>query len=135
MRAKLLVACLAVGGLVNAAATVKIDAQPASGAEEEIAKYSANVGKDFWVTYRFSFCAGPTRSDCRFIDVGTHLKIDGLVPNQAPNNRPIFDPFYHAALDDGRAGYFSVTFLSMVTDVNRLQRPRNANAAAIRMSV
>jgi hypothetical protein len=118
VRAKLLFACLALGGCVNGTAALKTDAQPAPAAEDEMAKYTANVGKDYWVTYRLRFCAGATSMNCQFIDVGTHLKIDGLVPNQAPDGRPIFDPYYHAVLDDGHAGYVSVGFLSFVTDVN-----------------
>ena len=118
MRAKMLFACLALGGCVNGTAALKTDAQPTPAAEAETAKYNANVGKDYWVTYRFMFCEGPAGLNCQFIDIGTHLKINGLVLNQAPDGRPIFDPYYHATLDDGHAGYFSVTFLSFVTDVN-----------------
>jgi hypothetical protein len=84
VRAKLLFACLALGGLANCAAAVKTDAQPTPAAEAEMAKYNANVGKDYWVTYRFMFCPGSAGINCQFIDVGTHLKIDGLVLNQAP---------------------------------------------------
>ncbi len=83
-----------------------------------MAKYNASVGKDYWVAYRFMFCPGSAGINCQFIDIGTHLKIDGLVLNQAPNNGPIFDPYYHATLDDGHAGYFSVTFLSFLTGIS-----------------
>jgi hypothetical protein len=118
VRAKLLFACLALGGCVNGTAAVKTEAQPTPAAEEEMAKYTAKVGKDYWVAYRLKFCAESTGANCQYIEVGTHLKIDGLVPNQAPDNRPIFAPYYRATLDDGHAGYFSVDFLTFVTDVN-----------------
>lgn len=118
MRAKLLFLCLAVGGLVNAAATSKADAQLTPTAEAETAKYNPGVGKDYWVAYRLKFCPTPVGMNCQYIDIGTHLKIDGLVLNQAPNDRPIFDPYYHATLDDGHAGYFSVTFISFLSGIS-----------------
>jgi hypothetical protein len=118
VRAKLLFLCLAVGGLVNAAATSKADAQPTPAAEAEMAKYNPRVGKDYWVNYRLKFCRSPVGMDCPYIDIGTHLKIDGLVLNQAPNNVPIFDPYYHATLDDGHVGYFSVTFITFLSGIS-----------------
>src|SRR5581483_11283229 len=67
----------------------------------EMAKYNANVGKDYWVHDEFfSLCVGATSIHCdEFITVGTHFKIDSLVPNQSPDGRPIFDPYYHITLD------------------------------------
>ena len=134
MRAKLLFACLAVGGFVNAAAPVKAYAQMTPAAEAEMAKYAVNVGKDYWVSSALLLCTGPARYDCNFIFPRTHLKIEGVVLNQSPDNRPIFDPVYRVTLDDGRVGYFTgCRFLTSPTST-RLWQPRNANAAAIRMS-
>ena len=85
-----------------------------------MAKYNANVGKDYWVHDEFfSLCVGATSIHCdEFITVGTHFKIDSLVPNQSPDGRPIFDPYYHITLDDGRSGYFSVVQLFKATDID-----------------
>jgi hypothetical protein len=118
VRAKLLFACLALGGCMNGTAAVKTDAQPTPAAEAEMAKYAANVGKDYWVSSALQLCTGPGGYNCNFIFPGTHLKIDDVVLNQSPDNRPIFDPVYRVSLDDGRVGYFSVVSIFDVTDVN-----------------
>jgi hypothetical protein len=118
VRAKLLFACLALGGWVNGIAAVKADAQPAPTVESEMVKYSANVGKEFWVTERITFCKGSSGTNCLHVGAGTHLKIDGLVSNQFPDKPSLFDPYYHATLESGYAGYFSVDFLPYMTDVN-----------------
>jgi hypothetical protein len=118
VRAKLLFACLALGGCVNGIAAVKANAQPAPAAEAEMAKYTANVGKEYWVTQRINFCKESTGTNCLYIGAGTHLKIDGLMPNQFPNNPSFFDPYYHATLDSGYAGYFSVDFLANLSGVS-----------------
>lgn len=118
MRAKLLFLCLAAGGVVNAAAPVKTYAQMTPAAEAEMAKYAVNIGKDYWVQSDLLLCTGPARYDCNFIFPRTHLKIDGVVLNQSPDNRPIFDPVYRVTLDDGRVGYFTVVSIFDLTDVN-----------------
>jgi hypothetical protein len=118
MRAKLLFACLALGGLANCAAAVKTDAQPTPAAEAEMAKYAANVGKDYWVRRDLLLCTGPAGLNCNFVFPGTHLKIEGVALNQSPDNRPNFDPYYRVTLDDGHVGYFSVVLFFSVTDVN-----------------
>lgn len=114
-----MIVMLALGGLAACAAAAQVP-QPASGSSPEMAKYNVYVGKDYWVNSAFfRLCKDPTSLHCLdFLARGTHLKIDALVPNQAPDGRAIFDPYYHVTLDDGRSGYFSADLLVMATDVN-----------------
>jgi hypothetical protein len=119
VRIGLTVGIFVLGALGVCTSTVKAT-QPAPESIPEMAKYTVNVGKDYWVHDNiFRLCAGATNMRCgQLVPVGTHFKIDGLVPNQASDGRPIFDPYYHLTLDDGRTGYLSVQMLFTATDID-----------------
>jgi hypothetical protein len=119
VRVGVIVAIFALGILSGCTSAVKTTPLPPESIPE-MAKYTPNVGKDYWVHEPLiRRCEGATSMRCdEFLPIGTHFKIDSLVPNQAPDGRPIFDPYYHVTLDDGRQGFFSVTFLSFATDID-----------------
>src|SRR5258708_34724756 len=80
MRIALFVVCIALGGLVGCAATVKAEPPPATDSLET-AKYDVNVGKDYWAKFSMMLLGKPTFSggDYRYVAGGTHFKIDGVV--------------------------------------------------------
>ncbi len=124
MRAKLLFMCLAVGGLVNAAATLQADAQPAAAAEAEMAKYNVNVGKNYWARFSAMLLDKPiANGDYELVPTGTHFKIDGVVEGLVRNvteyvpNKGQY--YYRVVLDNGQTRYISPGMLSNVaTDVD-----------------
>jgi hypothetical protein len=77
-------------------------------------KYNEYVGKDYWVTALLRLCEGPSSLHClQFLPPGTHLKVDGLVPNHSElAGAAINDPYFHIAMDGGRAGFVSAVILS-----------------------
>jgi hypothetical protein len=62
-------------------------------------------------------CDGPTGLHCQaFLQPGTHLKVDGLVPNHSEvAGTSIDDPYFHVVMDDGRSGYVAAAILPDMT--------------------
>jgi hypothetical protein len=121
VRAKLLFACLALGGLVSCAAAVKTDPQPEPVAAETS---DPHVGKDYWtIIENFIFSSQPEMNPYKFLKVGTHFKIDGVVQgvshvglyNTVPD---VGHYYYRAVLDDGQVGYINTHLLEGATDVS-----------------
>jgi hypothetical protein len=118
VRIGVIIAISAFGVFIGCTSASKTAERPPESIPE-MAKYTINVGKDYWVRGgSLQLCQGATSMNCTFLQAGTHFKIDRLVPNQAPDGRPIFDPYYHVTLDDGRAGYVDVVSLIEATDID-----------------
>jgi hypothetical protein len=87
-------------------------------------KYNDFVGKEYWARGSgLQFCKAPTSLNClEFLQPGTHLKVDGLVPNHseiAGTSTSVDRPYFHIVLDDGRSGFAdAVIFPSFTTTVD-----------------
>jgi hypothetical protein len=112
MDAKLILACLALGGLVSCTASA-----PAGPSPELTARASSDpyLGKELWATLPLSVNGVPDVSkDISTLPEGTHFKVDGieqsvLVAGGMRTPEPGFF-FYRLVLDDGRTVYlFSTT--------------------------
>lgn len=73
-------------------------------------KYNDYVGKEYWVgSSGLRLCDAPTSLHClELLPSGTHLKVDGLVPNHseiAGTSTSLDQPYFHIVLDDGRSGF------------------------------
>jgi hypothetical protein len=106
-------------GAGNCAAAPKVDFTPVTSSPlPSMQKYNDYVGKDYWVTIGpLQLCEAPTSVHClQFLKPGTHLKVDGLVPNHSEvAGTSIDDPYFHIVLDDGRTGFASAVLLSSAT--------------------
>jgi len=100
-------------GLTGCSTAPKVDFTPVvSSPLPSMQKYNDFVGKDYWtVIGLLQLCEGPTSMHClQFLNRGTHLKVDGLVPNHSESaGTSIDDPYFHVVLDDGRSGFVSAT--------------------------
>ncbi len=110
---------VALFGLAGCATTPKIDSTPvASSPLPSMQKYDGYIGKDYWVTNGLlQLCERPTSVSCsEFLQPGTHLKVDGLVPNHSDvAGTSIDDPYFHIVLDNGRSGFVSPVILPIAT--------------------
>jgi hypothetical protein len=80
--------------------------------------YNGYVGKEYWVSARaYQLCEWPTSLHClQFLDPGTHLKVDGLVPNHSEvAGKSIDDPYFHIVMDDGRSGFVATDIFPVMT--------------------
>jgi hypothetical protein len=115
----LIVVCITLCGLAGCAAAPKPDLTPVTSSPlPSMQKYNGYIGKDYWVIVGvLQLCEVPTNLHClEFLQRGTHLKIDGLVPNHSEvGSTSIDDPYFHVVLDDGRSGFVDGTLLSMGT--------------------
>jgi hypothetical protein len=114
----LIVVCVVLGGVGSCAAAPKVDLTPvASSPLPSMQKYNEYVGKDYWVTGNLLQCDGPSTLHClQFLKLGTHVKVDGLVPNHSEVGGVSSDePYFHIVMDDGRAGFVSALIFSNVT--------------------
>jgi hypothetical protein len=106
-------------GVAACAAAPKVDLMPVTSSPlPSMQKYNGYVGKDYWVSGgTLQFCQGPTSMRCsEFLQRGTHLKIDGLVPNHSEVAGTSIDaPYFHIVLDDGRSGFADAKILPIVT--------------------
>jgi|GEM_PF-5750034 hypothetical protein len=81
-------------------------------------KYNGYIGKDYWVSGNIlRLCEGPTSLHCsEFLKPGTHLKVDGIVPNHSEvAGTSIDDPYFHVVMDDGRSGFADAATLPIIT--------------------
>jgi hypothetical protein len=115
----LILACVTLCGLAGCATAPKVDLTPvASSPLPSMQKYNEYVGKDYWVTGNLlQLCEGPSTLHCsQFLQPGTHLKVDGLVPNHSEvSGTSIDQPYFHIVIDDGRAGFVDAVILSNAT--------------------
>ena len=115
----LIFACAAFCGLAGCATAPKVDLTPvASSPLPSMQKYNDYVGKDYWVTGNMvQLCEGPSTGHClQFLQPGTHLKVDGLVPNHSESAGTVSDqPYFHIALDDGRSAFVDAVILTNST--------------------
>ena len=112
MRAKLLFACLALGGLVSCAASAPTGPSTAAVA---MASSDPNIGKEFWLVIPHPVSTVPdiVKSDVN-LPVGTHFKIDGIEQGVNVVNGvryPDRQFYYHMILDDGRTVYLDTDLL------------------------
>jgi hypothetical protein len=116
----LILACVTVCGLAGCAP--KIDLTPvASSPLPSMQKYNDYVGKDYWAKLVIMQCEGPSTLHClQFLKPGTHLKVDGLVPNHSEANGVVTDePYFHIVTDDGHASFVdALTFPSETTIID-----------------
>lgn len=128
-------------------AVPRVDLTPvASSPLPSMQQYNAYVGKDYWVSgVGLRLCEGPTSARClEFLQLRTHLKVDGLVPNHSEvAGTSIDQPYFHVALDDGRSGFAdarifpnfttAVDPVAAVADCKRKGGPKlGMNAAQVR---
>ena len=115
----IVIACVTLCGLGGCTAAPKVDFAPVTSSPlPSMQKYNGNVGKDYWLRIGVvRLCERPTNLACsEFLEAGTHLKVDGLVPNHSERAGASFDdPYFHVVLDDGRAGFVSAEMLPMAS--------------------
>jgi hypothetical protein len=114
----LLLACVTLSGVTAGGAAPKVDLTPVTSSPlPSMQKYNGYVGKDYWTTLEVQQCAGPSSLHClQFLKPGTHLKVDGLVPNHSEvAGTSIDDPYFHIVMDDGRSGFISAVIFSSAT--------------------
>ena len=115
----LVFACATLCGLAGCATAPKVDLTPVTSSPlPSMQKYNGYVGKDYWVTGNLvQLCEGPSTVHClQFLQPGTHLKVDGLVPNHSEvSGTSIDQPYFHIVMDDGRAGFADAVILSNMT--------------------
>jgi len=105
-------------GVAACAAAPKVDLTPVTNSPlPSMQKYNEYVGKDYWVTGNLLQCDGPSTLHClQFLKPGTHLKVDGLVPNHSEVAGVASDqPYFHIVLDDGRAAFADAILFSNLT--------------------
>jgi hypothetical protein len=118
MRVVCLIFAYLLCGVADCPAAPKVDLTPVTSSPlPSMQKFNGFVGKDYWVTAGLLQCEGPSTLHCRqFLKPGTHLKVDGLVPNHSEvAGTSIDDPYFHIVLDDGRTGFASAMILSNAT--------------------
>jgi hypothetical protein len=113
-------ACVTLCSLAGCSAAPQVDFTPVTSSPlPSMQKYDGNIGKDYWVTGNtLQLCEKPTSVSCgyEFLALGTHLKVDGLVPNHYERAGTSFDePYFHVVLDDGRSGFVDARLWSMLT--------------------
>jgi hypothetical protein len=113
----LVLACVTLGGLADCqAAAPKVDLTPVANSPlPSMQKYNGYIGKEYWITaILVRLCEGPSSLHClQFLPKGTHLKVDGLVPNHSEvAGTSIDNPYFHVVLDDGHAGFASAVILT-----------------------
>lgn len=105
--------------LAGCARAPKVDFTPVTSSPlPSMQKYNGYVGKDYWViSGLLQLCKGPTGVNClEFLKPGTHLKVDGLVPNHSEvAGTSIDQPYFHIVMDDGRSGFADAVILAMAT--------------------
>jgi hypothetical protein len=115
----LIVACATLCGLAACSTAPKVDLTPVTSSPlPSMQKYNGHIGKDYWVIGGIlQLCKGPTSVDCmEFLNRGTHLKVDGLVPNHTESAGTSYDyPYFHVVMDDGRSGFIDADMLSIGT--------------------
>jgi hypothetical protein len=114
MRAKLIFACLALGGLVSCAASTPTGPSPAA---VSMASSDPNVGKEFWLMIPEQVSTVPDMVTSVDLPTGTHFKIDGveqdvIIVNGTRYPGSVF--FYRMILDDGRTVYLSTNQVKVV---------------------
>jgi hypothetical protein len=102
-----------------AAAAPKPDLTPVTSSPlPGMEQYNGYVGKNYWVVSDFFLlCDAPTSVNCsKFLERGTHFKIDGLVPNHSEIAGVSADnPYFHVVMDDGRSGFVSAPLFGTTT--------------------
>jgi hypothetical protein len=108
----LIVACVTLCGLAGCATAPKVDLTLPS-----MQKYNEHVGKDYWVTGELLQCEGPSPLHCsQFLKAGTHLKVDGLLPNHSEVGGTASDqPYFHIVMDEGRAAFVDAMLFTLAT--------------------
>jgi hypothetical protein len=112
-------ACVTLSGLAGCAAQPKVDFTPVTNSPlPSMQKYNEDIGKDYWIKANaLRLCEEPTSTGCgvQFLALGTHVKVDGLVPNHYERAGTSFDePYFHVVLDDGRSGFIDARLLPIV---------------------
>jgi hypothetical protein len=120
---QLIFACVTLCGFAGCSRAPKVDFTPVANSPlPSMQKYNDYVGKDYWVSHTsYQLCDVPNSLHCsQFLNQGTHLKVDGLVPNHSDVGGTSIDaPYFHVVLDDGRAGFVDAEiFLPMTATVD-----------------
>jgi hypothetical protein len=94
-------------------------------------QYNRHIGYDYWVQANaLQLCEKPTLASCsRSLTLGTHVKVDGLVPNHMEiAGRSSDQPYFHVVMDDGRSGFVDARDWSIITTT--VDPAKTASAAA-----
>jgi hypothetical protein len=113
-----LLAWVTLCGVTAGEAAPKVDLTPVTNSPlPSMQKYNGYVGKDYWLSALLRLCQGPSSLHCvQFLQSGTRLKVDGLVPNHSEvAGTSIDDPYFHIVTDGGRSGFVSAVILSNAT--------------------
>jgi hypothetical protein len=112
-------ACVMLCAVAACSAAPKVDLTPVTNSPlPGLQKYNGYIGKDYWVSGNMlQLCEGPTSAHClEFLRPGTHLKVDGLVPNHSEvAGSSIDEPYFHVITDDGRSGFADAVTLPIMT--------------------
>lgn len=112
-------ASAALYGLAACSTAPKVDFTPVTSSPlPGMQKYNSYIGKDYWVSSNsFQLCEAPTSLHClEFLRPGTHLKVDGIVPNHSEiAGTPVDEPYFHIVMDDGRSGFADAVLLPTAT--------------------
>jgi hypothetical protein len=129
----LLLAYVTLCGVTACEAAPKVDLTPVTSSPlPSMQKYNGYVGKDYRITALLRLCEVPSSLHClQFLQPGTHLKVDGLVPNHSEvAGTSIDDPYFHIVIDDGRSGFVSAVITPRCA---RLGNTRNMSIATINL--
>jgi hypothetical protein len=116
--------CATLCGLAGCSSERKSELTPETRSSlPSMQKYNDYVGRDYWVTVGLQLCEQPTSLHCSdVLKVGTHLKLDSLVPNHTElvgTSHSFDEPYFHVIADDGRSGFTDARlFWSATTTVD-----------------
>lgn len=116
---QLVVTCVMLCGLAGCSAARSVDLTPVTSSPlPSMQKYNGYIGKDYWVSGSLlQLCEKPTSLNCQeFLAHGTHLKIDGVVPNHSEAGGTSIDqPYFHIVMDDGRSAFADAELFPIMT--------------------
>jgi hypothetical protein len=103
--------CVMLCGLAGCSSAPKIDsALVTSSPLPGMQTYNRYIGYDYWLQ------ANTSRCGIEFLMLGTHVKVDGLVPNYSEvEGKSVDGPYFHVALDNGRSGFMDARYWSIMT--------------------
>lgn len=112
-------ACVSLCAFAGCSTAPKVDLTPVQSSPlPSMQQYNGYVGKDYWVSAGdFRLCEGPTSLHCsEFLRRGTHLKVDGLVPNHSEvAGTSVDEPYLHIVKDDGRLSFADARIFATFT--------------------
>jgi hypothetical protein len=106
--------CALVGCAAAQVGSALVTRSPLPGMQQ----YNRHIGYDYWVQAdSLQLCEKPIATNCsQSLTLGTHVKVDGLVPNHSEVlGRTSDQPYFHIVTDDGRSGFVDARDWSIIT--------------------